>query len=130
MRARSNAQLLEQLERLALSVLARLMQHVHWSQPDVVECREVFEQIVELENHPDTPVQLTSYVTSRNPSRTDGHSIDDDPASGDWIKPGDCAQDTGLARARRSHDSNALATSDGERDRLHHSSRSARDLEI
>ena len=58
---------------------------------------EMLEQMVELEHHPDAPVEVAPCATAQCLPRPIDMSSIIDPTRGDGIEPGDRAKDARLA---------------------------------
>jgi len=107
----THAKLLEQLTRNAFGVRLRLPEHMHRREPNVLQCREISKEVVKLEHHSDTAVQVTPRVASRDGSWCQRYPVDGDLPFANRIEPRDRAKHRRLSRARRATQNNNLALS-------------------
>src|SRR5688572_19433372 len=108
-----HAESLEQHASMPLCGPPRLPQHMDRRQPDVLQRRQVRKQVVELEDHADTTLELTHVdVDLRR-----GHqvkAVDDDGSARERLQAGNRSQHGRLPRPRRAHQRDALAARQAE----------------
>ena len=104
---------LEQAEPPGVGGGRRAALDVHLRQTDVLDRREVLEQVVELEDHPDLAAQRPEDPDGRLPSGQ-GDLADSNRPGVKRLKAGDRPENRRLTRAGKPHQGHQLPRLDGE----------------
>ena len=81
---------------------------MHWCETDVLYRREMLEQAVKLEHHPNLPPKCPERVLCGQRASLEPYFVERDVAAVERLEPGDRPQNGRLSTSGRSHDRHQL----------------------
>jgi hypothetical protein len=104
------AEMIEQPAGFALGFGLGLTLHVNQRETDVVQRGEMLEEVMELKDHADPPVQLAERFATRQRAGGELKTVDHHGTRHNRIEAGHRAQDAGFASTRRTHHRHDFST--------------------